>query len=101
MLSKTNYAAVEAGSSALGAIRDTRRRRSRAGRSELQSGVSLLARGRNGRKAACEAAASLPQKPEISAVRHSDRVESNTQQTDGRRLQDMGPSGQPADSCNI
>jgi hypothetical protein len=45
MLSKTNYAAVEAGSSALGAIRDTRRRRSRAGRSELQSGVSLLATG--------------------------------------------------------
>jgi hypothetical protein len=51
MLAKSSCAAVEAGSSALGTDRDTRRRRTRAGRSELQCGVSLQARGRNGRKA--------------------------------------------------
>ncbi|KPP94019.1 MAG: hypothetical protein HLUCCA05_12645 [Roseibaca calidilacus] len=69
MLSKANYAAVEAGSSALGAIRDTRRRRSRAGRREFQSGVSLLARGRNGRGADGEVAASHPRQSAIAVIR--------------------------------
>ena len=51
MLVKSNCAAVEAGSSALGANKDTRRRRGRAVCSELGRGVRLLEQGRKGRKA--------------------------------------------------
>jgi hypothetical protein len=51
MLMKFNCAAVEANSSALGANRDTRRRRSFAGLDELQSGVTRPARSRKVRKA--------------------------------------------------
>lgn len=59
---KLNYAAVAGSSSAIGANRDTRRRRGCAGWSAFQSGVRLLARGRIGRcpDILCKPARSTP-----------------------------------------
>ena len=75
MLTKQNCAAVEAGSSALGTNRDTRRRHSCAGCRELGRGVRLLEQGRKGREA--DVRFTRLQRPECGRSGHAENSSSS------------------------